>query len=369
MNGWELLSEETAARIWNENLFKFDHYSPFQIFEQGQYEKGLGWQPQYWVFFDENRQAQTMFLGLLRSYRFGFGFIQCVGGPAGNLTNCDSKFHRILVEATNSKRLYVRVRWEKQNSENSAALLINNKWSRSPFSMTSGLTMELDISVAESLILAGYSSKWRRNLRKALKAKLSIAACLEPNPDEVRAVFSEMEVRKNLPELFAAEKLRNFFRTAGQSVLFLECRNSKGELLAFRSAIVAGNRACEYFAAASKQGRELRVSYLLFAEMVRQLKAKGVILYDLGGINPEANPGVYRFKKETGAKEVEFLGEWEWASREWLRLVGNRAIKFRQRLKSQKIPIFGGRKLQRSEDKVVFPLNQVEIAKLNIAES
>jgi hypothetical protein len=369
MNGWQLISEEVAARIWNENLFRFDHYSPFQVYEQGQYEKGLGWKPQYWVFFDENSVAQSMFLGLLRSYPFGFGFIQCVGGPAGDLTKCDSEFHRKLVEATKLFRIYLRVRWEKRNCHKSAAFLNRNNWFRSLFSMTSGLTMELDISGSESSIVTGYSGKWRRNLRIAQRTDVSILICSEPNPDQLRAVFAEMEARKNLRELFSTEKLRKFFQTAGESVLFLECRDSNGELLAFRAAIVAGNRASDYFAATSEKGRDLRISYLLFTEMVRHLKSKGVIIYDLGGIDPKANPGVYTFKKGTGAKEVEFLGEWEWASSEWLRVVGNWAISQRHRLRSPKTTIFGGKKQKWSGDFSALPAQGVEIAKLKTAEN
>jgi lipid II:glycine glycyltransferase (peptidoglycan interpeptide bridge formation enzyme) len=53
---------------------------------------------------------------------------------------------------------------------------------------------------------------------------------------------------------------------------------------------------------------------------------------DLGGIDPVRNPGPYRFKKATGAVPVEYLGEWDWASRPWLQWFGNWAISRRQRL-------------------------------------
>ena len=61
-------------------------------------------------------------------------------------------------------------------------------------------------------------------------------------------------------------------------------------------------------------------SYFVFWEVLEHCRKLGVTTYDLGGIDPFANRGVYTFKKETGAKEVELLGEWDWASSFWLRI-------------------------------------------------
>jgi hypothetical protein len=38
-------------------------------------------------------------------------------------------------------------------------------------------------------------------------------------------------------------------------------------------------------------------AYLLHWTMIQWLKSNGVRWYDLGGIDPEGNPGVYSFKK------------------------------------------------------------------------
>jgi len=51
------------------------------------------------------------------------------------------------------------------------------------------------------------------------------------------------------------------------------------------------------------------------------------------GIDPVRNPGVYRFKRASGAEPIELLGEWDWASRPWLRWVGNWAIAQRARVR------------------------------------
>ena len=41
------------------------------------------------------------------------------------------------------------------------------------------------------------------------------------------------------------------------------------------------------------------------------------------------NPGVYNFKKGTGATQVEYIGEWEWASSGLVRYFANFVIKYK----------------------------------------
>ncbi len=337
MPGWKILSEETAKEIWNENLIRLANHSAFQTFEQGQLENSLGWQPQYWVYLDEKGEIKTMFLGLLRQYALGIGFVWSVGGPAGEVTNCDESLQREILARTNLKHLYLRVRWDCKYNIRKTLFLRSKNWQRSPFTMTSGLTMTLDISVETKEISTAYSKSWQRNLRLAKNQSVLAEKSSNPNIVEIRKVLAEMEMWKNLPVLFSYEKLEKIFKENGQNLVFFQAKDEAGNLLAFRAALLVGKCACDFIAATSHKGRELRASYLLFDELTKYLQQAGVKQYDLGGIDPSGNPGVYTFKKKTGAREVELLGEWEWASSEWLRLFGNLAIYKREKIKKLKL--------------------------------
>jgi lipid II:glycine glycyltransferase (peptidoglycan interpeptide bridge formation enzyme) len=52
-------------------------------------------------------------------------------------------------------------------------------------------------------------------------------------------------------------------------------------------------------------------SYLNQWWMMGELKARGCRWYDLGGINPDTNPGVYHFKSGMGGEDVTQLGQFE----------------------------------------------------------
>jgi len=52
-------------------------------------------------------------------------------------------------------------------------------------------------------------------------------------------------------------------------------------------------------------------SYLLQWRAIQWLKGKGCRWYDLGGINPETNPGVYHFKAGLSGIDVHHIGIYE----------------------------------------------------------
>jgi len=56
--------------------------------------------------------------------------------------------------------------------------------------------------------------------------------------------------------------------------------------------------------------------------------AAGVKRYDMMGIDPTYNPGVYHFKKGTGAECIDYLGEWEWAPYPPLRWGANWMLRY-----------------------------------------
>lgn len=333
---WELLNDETAKQVWDENLIRLSDCSPFQTFSWGQYNRALGWQPCYFAAFDEQGDINAMCLGLLRRYPFGVGLMWCVGGPVGDIQACNENLRKTVLESTGLKHLYFRFRCDRERNVTDVLFLNNSNWTRTSFMMTSGMSMELDLSQNEDNLLAGLSSSWRRNLKLAQKNNLVIKQCSNPDIDELCRVFAEMEMQKNLPQLFSHEKLDNLFKQVKENLIFYRCEDEEGELLCFRACLIIGNRATDYFAAATEKARKTRASYATLWELLLESKGRGVVHYDLGGIDPSANPGVYTFKKETGARETESLGEWDWATSEPLRLIGNWAIQRRQKAKPAK---------------------------------
>jgi lipid II:glycine glycyltransferase (peptidoglycan interpeptide bridge formation enzyme) len=68
-----------------------------------------------------------------------------------------------------------------------------------------------------------------------------------------------------------------------------------------------GDTAIYLLGATNERARELKASYFLHWQAMTWLKARGARRYDLGGIDPDTNPGGYHFKGGFGGNEVAFM--------------------------------------------------------------
>jgi lipid II:glycine glycyltransferase (peptidoglycan interpeptide bridge formation enzyme) len=82
-------------------------------------------------------------------------------------------------------------------------------------------------------------------------------------------------------------------------------------------------------AASGNAARKVYASYATLWGLVNECHARGVRYYDMAGIDPRGNKGVWDFKRGTGAEALEYLGEWECASSELLRVGVNFVLKRR----------------------------------------
>lgn len=66
------------------------------------------------------------------------------------------------------------------------------------------------------------------------------------------------------------------------------------------------------------------------------LKRKGCCWYDLGGIDPEGNPGVYHFKAGMGGKDMSYIGQFEFSANRLSRLAVRLGDQFKARVSKMK---------------------------------
>ena len=76
-------------------------------------------------------------------------------------------------------------------------------------------------------------------------------------------------------------------------------------------ASLLGESCIYLLGASSKEGNKNNASYLLQWHTIINAQAHGMKFYDLGGIDPDANPGVYHFKKGLGGEEQAAPGSYE----------------------------------------------------------
>ncbi len=349
---WQLISNEVALKTWDEGVLRLADYSPFQSYAWGEYQRALGWRPYHWIALNEQGEIVAMMLGLMRRYPLNIGLIWCEGGPIGDLSACGPGLQAAIKETTRLKRIYCRFRCDRERHTEDALRLTAQGWRRSWFNLTTCYSMKLNLAHDENGVLAGCERNWRRNLNRAEASNLRIEEWNNPSVDEIVSTYESMQSLKGLDEQHSREEFEQLLNKLRNYLVVYRCIDALGQVVSLHGWLIFGKRATAVLSATTESGRELRASYSVVWALIRHCLNLKVQSCDLAGIDPVVNPGVFRFKKGTGAVAMEYLGEWDWASRPWLQWFGNWAISRRHRLKSAEVAL--NAKAQKSQPKTVF---------------
>lgn len=330
---WESLTDEKARQVWDQALTRFSDCSPFQSYAWGEYRRGLGWETHRWVALNDQNEIVAMMQGYVRRHRFGFGMLWSEGGPVGDLSVCDESLQAVIKRTVGLKRLYCRFRCDRARKTEDVLVLNSKGWSFPWAPLNSNLSMILDLTKDGDALLAGCARKWRGKLRRVGENNETVRPWLDPNADEILSVYESMQKAKGLGEQQSRKEIEQLLENLGPQLVLYRCDDEHGRIVSLGGALVIGGYANLWLMATTEEGRKLNAAFGVFWALVQQCRKMGVHSYDLGGIDPVRNHGVYRFKKDSGAAPIELLGEWDWASRPWLRWIGNWAIAQRSRLR------------------------------------
>ena len=333
MTTWKLLDDQEARLIWDEQVARFPDGSPFQTYAWGEYRRSLGWQPYRWVALDDEQQIVAMMQGSVRRYPIGIGLVWSEGGPVGDLSVCDQSLPAAIKTTTKLRRIYCRFRCDRARTMEDVLRLRAQGWKLSWAPLTTCYSMMLDLDKDESELLAACERNWRRNLKRFQEGNLTARQWLDPETDEVFAVYESMQTAKGLEEQLSREEIEQIIKNVKHRLVLYRCDDEQGNIVSLLGCVVIGERACAVFSATSEPGRKLNASYAVFWALFRHCQRIGVKSFDLAGIDPLRNPGVFRFKRGTGAVPIEYLGEWDCATSTSVQWFGNWSIDNREKLK------------------------------------
>jgi hypothetical protein len=174
-------------------------------------------------------------------------------------------------------------------------------------------TLLVDLSPSLEEIRKRFRANWRNHLRKAEKTGLKI---IEGRGDDLYRVFQkmycEMLSRKRFTDTVDIDKFRITQKELPHSLkMNIMICEYKGEPVSAAVTSAIGDTGEYVLGATSETGKRLKGSYLIQWRMIEWLKALNCRWYDLGGIDPESNPGVYHFKAGLGGNDVRYIGQFE----------------------------------------------------------
>lgn len=170
-------------------------------------------------------------------------------------------------------------------------------------------TFSLDLAPPIDVLRKGLDQKWRNCLNRAEKNGLTVAE--GDGREKFRAfigLYDEMWARKQFEkgsDVHEFERIQHDLPAAHRMKILL-CMD-KGSPTAGLVATMMGNSAIYLLGATSDAGMKLKGSYLLHWHLITLLKRSGIRYYNLGGINPEKNPGVYHFKAGFSGEDVLYM--------------------------------------------------------------
>ena len=314
----DAVDEET----WHRLLGQFEDSNIYQTWSYGLVRSGLH-NISHTVVKQEGRVVAIAQCRIEKAPVIGAGIAYVMGGPLWRMSDARSEmrvFRQVIRALRNEyagkRGLLLRLSPVLFEDEFSDCLPILEEEGFGRGKGKRARTILMDLSPSLSELRKGLRPHWQRELKVAEKQKVEI---LEGVHDELFEMFigtyKDMVARKKFREPNDIREFREIQRRLPDDLKMkiMLCRSSEG-LCAGLIASVVGGTAMYLFGATSSKGMKTRGSYLLQWKLIEWLKEKQVPRYDLNGINPEVNPGTYKFKSDLAGdkgRDVCFLGRFE----------------------------------------------------------
>lgn len=285
----------------------------YQSYGWGEVRRVAGWDPLRLVGSDASGRNSAA-VSVLVQRRGGIPVCWIPGGSVGPMMNFDGAFRRALSLMLGRRPFYCRLSVLRVGEPGEPEQLAQAGWRRPTVTMSTGLTMLYPLEGDEQDRMKRASGNWRHNLKRAGHHGLQIERWEKPDVAAMAALYREMEGLKSLPVQHTEAELAAMLKELGEHLVLYRCVDAGGSLLALRAAGVFGSTAWDLLAAAGANARKVYASHATLWALLDHCSQQGLTQYDLSGVDPVNNKGVFDFKQGAGAHLVKCLGEWEWAS-------------------------------------------------------
>ncbi len=174
-------------------------------------------------------------------------------------------------------------------------------------------TLLMDLTPGVDELRKGMKHAWRNNLNKSERYPFEVTVGTSSADYEVFLnLYRQMHDRKRFVEHVDVEafgeiqaRLPEALKTA------VMIARLDGEPVSAGTCSAIGDMGIQIFMANSAKALEVQSAYHVFWQQAQRLREHGCRSYDLGGIDPEKNPGGYRFKSGLCSTDMRYLGEFE----------------------------------------------------------
>ncbi|MBC7427573.1 MAG: peptidoglycan bridge formation glycyltransferase FemA/FemB family protein, partial [Bacteriovorax sp.] len=279
---------------WNEKLISLPFFSIYQSFQWGEIKKEDGWNVIRLIRLGHSTCTAQI---LYKRLPLKGAFFWCPGGILGE--NLDLDFNLLKKELG---LLFFYFRCSFHQPDLKLEKIFSLGWKKPSYNLNSNQSMSIKIDVPEDEILKGMSSNWRHNVKRFDKKEIEVSRWLNPEPEALYEYYKKFESFKGISRQHTLDSIKGVVDKFKDNLVILRSLDSEGNLLALRGYVYLGDRALDWYAISTEGGRACYASHGILWRIFQDAKVRGVAVYDLSGVDPENNPGVYNFKKGTGAE-------------------------------------------------------------------
>jgi hypothetical protein len=312
-----------ADADWDALVASLPHGNVFQSSAWAAHKRDFGWTT---VRVAAGRSAAAQFM--MKSFPGGTRLLWGRGGPVGDHARLDGGMRRAVSAAAGGLAKYVRFCSYRELTTAQQLALNAAGWKRPDKPLNKNTTFVLDLTPDTAALEKGFSSNWGHNLRRGLK-RAAIRLWEKPQAAELAEVYRSMEGYKGLKAQHGELELASLIDRLGDRMVLYRADGPDGKAVSLRACALDAKKGWDLLAANSEAGRKSYASYALLWALLSECKKRGALEYDLGGADAEGARGVYDFKKGTGARPLEYLGEWDWAEPSWARAAMGAAVAFK----------------------------------------
>lgn len=313
--------DQVAAQEWSEICRRFGDYSIYQTWGFGEISAAhTGSQLSRIVVKYGDRiigaaQVRIKKLPLLNS-----GLAYVYFGPMGSRgAACADEYAEVLdcVRSEYAKRRGLKVRiipnMCSRPGDETACREINNVGYHPNKAAPPYRTFLVDLWPAVDALRKNLAQKWRNGLNQAEKRGVTVEVRVD---DEAMRQFEELYETMWSRKQFETGVTVSSFRRLQQLLppdekLTIHLAYQDGMLAAGHVSSTLGDTCVYVLGASNDMGRDCKASYCLQWHAMLAAKQAGAKWYDLGGIDPAKNPGVYHFKAGLGGVDTHFVGSFD----------------------------------------------------------
>lgn len=306
---------------WHDLLLQFDDATLYQTWSYG----AIRWNRKNLshLIVKKNEEVIGIAQATIKKVPFvGAGIAYIPWGPLWqkkgedrNLKNLQATIAALQEEYVTHRGLFLRIMPHIVEDDSTKKILsiYEDVGFRKNSSESKYRTFLVDLSPSLSEIRKKLDQKWRNQLNRSEKNELTT---VEGDSDELYKIFldlqREMHGRKKYDPGVDYNEFGEIQKDLPDPVKMkiIVCEYQGAPVTATIVSDI-GDTGIYLFGATGDKGLKLKGAYLSQWLMIQWLKEKGCRWYDLGGIDPERNPGVYHFKAGLSGKEVYHIGQFE----------------------------------------------------------